>query len=135
MRALDTNVLARFFVDDPDDPESAKQRPLAVDAMSSRSFVSVTVLLEFEWVMRGFYELDRTKIASVLVALAGIEHVSIEDRGAILAAVQAYQQGFDFADALHVVRSRQSSAFATFDRTLSRRAARVALPLRVELLT
>ncbi len=135
MRALDTNVLARFFIDDPDDPQSAKQRPVAVDAMSSRSFVSVTVLLEFEWVMRGFYELERTKIASVLMALAGIEHVSIEDRGAVMAAVQAYQQGFDFADALHVVRSTQSSAFATFDRTLARRAARTALPLRVDLLT
>lgn len=134
MKALDTNVLARFFIDDTDDIQSAKQRPVAIEAMSSRSFVSVTVLLEFEWVMRGFYELERAKIASVLMALAGIEHVSIEDRGAVLAAVQAYQQGFDFADALHVTRSRQSSAFATFDRTLARRAARTALPLRVELL-
>ncbi len=29
MIALDTNILARFYVDDPSDPEAVKQRPLA----------------------------------------------------------------------------------------------------------
>ncbi len=29
MIALDTNILARFYVDDPNDPEAAKQRPIA----------------------------------------------------------------------------------------------------------
>lgn len=46
MRSLDTNVLARFFVDDADDALAARQRPAAVAAMSERSFVSVTVILE-----------------------------------------------------------------------------------------
>ena len=34
MRALDTNVLARFFVDDADDAQAAKLRPAAVAALS-----------------------------------------------------------------------------------------------------
>ena len=54
MKSLDTNVLARFFVDDPDDAEAAKQRPAAIEALAERCFVSVTVLLELEWVLRGF---------------------------------------------------------------------------------
>jgi len=29
MIALDTNILARFFVNDPNDPEAARQRPIA----------------------------------------------------------------------------------------------------------
>jgi len=29
MIGLDTNILARFYVDDPNDPEAAKQRPIA----------------------------------------------------------------------------------------------------------
>ncbi|MFZ1326004.1 MAG: hypothetical protein WAT67_08325 [Candidatus Contendobacter sp.] len=29
MIGLDTNILARFYVDDPNDPEAAKQRPVA----------------------------------------------------------------------------------------------------------
>ena len=59
MRALDTNVLARFFVDDADDAQAARQRPAAAAAMAERSSVSVTVVLEFEWVLRGFYDLPR----------------------------------------------------------------------------
>ena len=68
MKAVDTNVLARFFVDDPDDPESARQRLKAARAMAGRLFVPVTVLLEFEWVLRGFYELSRTEVGRVLHA-------------------------------------------------------------------
>jgi predicted nucleic-acid-binding protein len=30
MRSLDTNVLARFFVDDADDAQAASQRPAAI---------------------------------------------------------------------------------------------------------
>ena len=52
MRALDTNVLARFFVDDPDDRQAARQRPAAIAALSERAYVPITVLLELEWVLR-----------------------------------------------------------------------------------
>ena len=95
MRALDTNVLARFFVDDADDAQAAKQRPAAVAALSERAFVSVTVLLELEWVMRGFYELPTRDISRVLRGLAGIEHVTLEDRDAVLQAVDAFDKGLD----------------------------------------
>ena len=59
MKALDTNVLARFFIDDPDDPQAALQRPAAIAALSQPALVTVTVILELEWVMRGFYALRR----------------------------------------------------------------------------
>jgi len=72
MKSLDTNVLARFFIDDPDDAQALRQRPAAVVAMSEPAYVTATVLLEFEWVMRGFYELPRADIERVLRALLGI---------------------------------------------------------------
>lgn len=134
MKALDTNVLARFFIDDPDDPQALKQRPAAVDAMAERVFVSVTVLLELEWVMRGFYRLQAAESSRVLRALAGIEHVVLEDRDAVLMALDAFDGGIDFADALHVVRSARASGFATFDRRLAKRAKGASLGVRVELL-
>ena len=134
MKALDTNVLARFFVDDTDDAQAAKQRPAAVAALSDRAFVSVTVLLEFEWVMRGFYALPRREIAAVLRALVGIEHVAIEDRDAVLGALDAFDAGIDFADALHLGRSARAAVFATFDQRLSRRARALSLTPPVELL-
>ncbi|MEN9315014.1 MAG: hypothetical protein RIS35_1407 [Pseudomonadota bacterium] len=134
MKAVDTNVLARFFIDDPDDPQAAKQRPAAVAALSERAFVPVTVILELEWVMRGFYELPRQDISRVLRALAGIEHVTLEDRDAVLATLDAFDEGLDFADALHLARSARASGFRTFDKRLARRAKGLALPSPVELL-
>ena len=134
MRALDTNVLARFFVDDADDAQAAKQRPAAVAALAARSFVSVTVLLELEWILRGFYELPTRDISRVLRALASIEHVTLEDRDAVLMAVDAFDKGLDFADALHLARSSRASGFASFDRRLAKRAMGLALTPPVELL-
>jgi predicted nucleic-acid-binding protein len=128
MKSLDTNVLARFFIDDPDDAQAAKQRPAAVVALSQRAQVTVTVLLEFEWVMRGFYGLSRRAIAEVLRALAGIEHVAIEDRDVVLTSIDAFERGMDFADALHLHRSARAASFATFDRSLVNRARK--LPAR-----
>jgi predicted nucleic-acid-binding protein len=134
MRALDTNVLARFFVDDVDDAQAAKQRPAAVAALSERSFVSVTVVLELVWVLRGFYELPTRHVSRVLRALAAIEHVTLEDRDAVLVAVDAFDKGLDFADALHVARSSRACGFATFDKRLAKRAKGLALVPPVELL-
>lgn len=134
MKALDTNVLARFFVDDADDAQAAQQRPAAVAALSERSFVSVTVLLELEWVMRGFYELPTRDISRVLRALASIEHIRLEDRDAVLVAIDAFDKGLDFADALHLARSSSASRFVTFDQRLAKRAKGLALTPPVELL-
>lgn len=134
MKALDTNVLARFFVDDVDDAEAARQRPAAVEAMAGRSFISVTVLLELEWVLRGFYELPKRDISRVLRALLSIEHITVDARHEVLSALDAFDKGLDFADALHLARSSRASALITFDKRLARRAQALSLTPQVELL-
>jgi predicted nucleic-acid-binding protein len=94
----------------------------------------VTALLELEWVMRGFYELPARDVSRVLRALASIEHITLEDRDAVLVAVDAVDKGLDFADALHLARSTRVSGFAAFDQRLARRAKALALTPPVELL-
>lgn len=134
MNALDTNVLARFFIDDPDDSQAVEQRPAAVAAMSQRAFVSVTVVLELEWVMRGFYKMPKAQVERVLRTLAGIEHVTLEDRSAVLTALDGFSAGLDFTDALHLARSVRAAAFLTFDRRLAERGDVLAVEPRIELL-
>jgi predicted nucleic-acid-binding protein len=80
------------------------------------------------------YALPRTEITRVLQALVGIEHISIEDRGAVLVALDGFAQGLDFADALHLARSSRDTAFLTFDRRLAKRANAVTMTPPVELL-
>ena len=133
MKAVDTNVLARFFVNDPDDPEAARQRPAAIRAMSGRVFVGITVVLELEWVLRGFYELSPSDVLRVLRALAGMPGVTLEGRHEVLAALDACEaHKLDFADALHLARSQRCTAFVTFDKTLVKCATRGGQPLPME---
>ena len=135
MKAVDTNVLARFFVNDPDDAEAVRQRPAAVRAMTGRVFVSLTVVLELEWVLRGFYELASADVIRVLRALAGMGDVNLEGRHEVLEALEACEaHKLDFADALHVARSGRCTGFVTFDKTLVKRAAKAAFQLPVDIL-
>ena len=132
MKAVDTNVLARFFINDADDREAVRQRPAAVAALSGAVYVPVSVTLEFEWLMRGFYELSRKDIQRVLESLCGLENVQIEDREIVLTALAAYQQGLDFADALHLARSGSCSVFFSFDQRLKKRAQAAKLSPAIE---
>ena len=132
MNAVDTNVLARFFINDEDDREAARQRPAAIAALSDAVFVPISVILEFEWVMRGFYELPRKDIQRVFESLCGLENVQIEDRGKVLAALDSYQQGLDFADALHLACADFCGKFLSFDQRLRKRASAAGLSPTVE---
>src|SRR3970040_1769782 len=112
MIAVDTNILARFYCDDPDDPEAKRQRPLARRVMieSPTVFVPLTVILEFEWVMRGFYEAKRESFCDAVEHLLGMPHVTVERWEAVKDAVDLHRRGLDFADALYAARSRALAA-------------------------
>lgn len=130
MIAIDTNVLARFYCDDPSDPQAALQRPLARRTMieSASIFVPATVILEFEWVMRGFYETGPESFCAAVEHLMGMPHVTVERWEAVKDAIDLHRRGFDFADALHWACSRGCERFVSFDdRRFVRRARRAAL--------
>lgn len=136
MIALDTNILARFYVDDPGDPEAAKQRPIARRVMTQNPslFVPITVVLELEWVLRAFYGFDATQVVRVFEHLLGLGHVNTEEAERVAAALPLSAQGMDFADALHLAGSAHCAALYTFDdRRFARRASRLASvpPVRV----
>jgi len=89
-------------------------------------------LLEFEWVMRGFYELTRKDIQRVFEALCGLGNVQIEDRGIVLATLNAYQHGLNFADALHHSAANFCATFLSLDQRLKKRAKAAGLSPTVE---
>jgi predicted nucleic-acid-binding protein len=136
MIAVDTNILARFYVDDPGDPEAAKQRPIARQVLTERVslFVPLTVVLELEWVLRAFYRFETGQIVKVLEHLLGLGHVNTEESERIVAALPLAAAGMDFADALHLAGSQHCEALFSFDdRRFARRARRLGCkpPVRV----
>ncbi len=136
MIAVDTNILARFYCDDPEDTEAARQRPLARKVMveSPSLFVPLTVVLEFEWVMRGLYEAGAPAFCKAVEHLLGMPHVTVERWQAVKDALGAHLRGLDFADALHWASSAACERFVTFDdRGFARRARRLGLSPEVVL--
>ena len=130
MRAVDTNVLLRYFSDD--DPI---QSPLARQVLAQGGlFVARTVVLEFEWVMRGFYRADPEDFCRAVEHLLGMPHVTVERWEALQDAVQLHRQGLDFSDALHWTCSATCERLVTFDdRKFARRARRLRLVPEVTL--
>jgi predicted nucleic-acid-binding protein len=87
-----------------------------------------SVVLEFEWVMRGYYAFARTEVASVLRHLLEQLHITVEDRDAVEQAVSNCEAGIHFADALHHASYRPCDSVATFDdRKFARRAKKLGL--------
>jgi predicted nucleic-acid-binding protein len=130
MIALDTDILARFYVDDPGDPEAATQRPIAYEIFTTNPslFVPLTVVLELEWVLRAFYRFDTAQVIQVMTHLLGLPNVNVEEVDRIAAALELLGRGLDFADALHLAGSRHCEALCTFDdRRFARRAQRLGV--------
>jgi len=124
MIGLDTNVLARYYVASSDvllQNQSAAAKKLLESGKSL--FVSKTVVLELEWVLRGYYKSTPKDVLTVLRHLLAMPHVDVEDRVAVELAVAALGDGFDFADALHHASARHCTSMATFDdKKFARRA-------------
>lgn len=122
MRAIDTNVVVRFITGD-DPPQAMRARGLIE---TCPVFVSTTVLLESDWVLRYTYELPPKLASARLRAFAGLPGVTLEDWPLAVQAFDWTEQGMDFADALHLGRASGCDDFVSFDRALARRATRLS---------
>jgi len=128
VRAVDTNVLARFYLRD-----DATQGRIAADVLSGGDvFVPKTVILELEWVLRYVADQPEAKVIECLAHLIALPGVTIEDRDEIETALGHCRNGIDFADALHLAASKACTELLTFDdRGYARRAKRLRLKPQV----
>ena len=127
MRAIDTNVVVRILV--ADDPGQTEKATAVVEA--GNAFVSATVILECEWVLRSAYGLSRDQVLHGLRHFAGLRGVVVENPSRLSQALDLAAEGVDLADALHLVGAEGCTAFLSFDRRL-RLAATGRSPIPVE---
>lgn len=74
MRVVDTNVLARYYLQD-----DAVQANLARGLLEDGDlFVPKTVLLELEWVLRGVAGQPRAKVLACLEYLVALPGITVE---------------------------------------------------------
>lgn len=120
MRAVDTNVLARYYLAD----DQAQARIAKGVLESGAVFVPKTVMLELSWVLRSVAEQPALKALECLRHLAALPGVIVEDAEEIQAALELCAQGLEFADALHLCASSACAEMLTFDDRFVRRASK-----------
>lgn len=125
MAALDTNVLVRWLTDD-----DAKQSVIVASLFESsakkdeRLFVTVTVILETEWVLRSRYRFDKPSVTAAMDALLSVTELEFQTEPALEHALWLFKQAGspDFADCLHVALVSQAGQgpLLTFDERASK---------------
>ncbi|KPF76127.1 hypothetical protein IP68_06520 [Blastomonas sp. AAP25] len=118
MQVLDTNVLARWVLND--DPV---QCLLADDAVSKPFVRSWTAFTELGWVLEKAVRLPRAMVATLLEELVSLDNAHTESPAAVAWAIERYRAGADWADMMHLASAPiDASGFTTFDRRLVRQA-------------
>jgi predicted nucleic-acid-binding protein len=123
MLAVDTNVFVRLIADDDPDQTAIAHSLLAIGPI----WVSKTVLLEANWVLKSGYNFDLGEIREAFTRVLGLANAHIEDKAAVSAALALTLHGVEFADALHLSGRPSGIEFLTFDRTLIKRATRAGI--------
>ncbi len=124
MIALDTNILARYLLDDEPAQARAARRLLA-DARAEY-WIPVTVVLELAWVLRKS-DAPRAVIMDRVRGLLSLRNVRAQNADLVFQALGWAAQGMDLADALHLVLSSKVDRFATFDEALVKQARKLGV--------
>ena len=129
MLAVDTNIIVRLAV--TDDP---KQTGIVRHLFAHNEiWISKTVLLETEWVLRYKYANKAKDIHGFFIKLLGLPNVACEDTEHIAKALAWYKSGMDLADALHLASSSPATQFVTFDKDCAKKAGKLKTKPRVKL--
>jgi predicted nucleic-acid-binding protein len=122
--ALDTNILARYLLDDEPAQTRAARRLLA--DTKAEYWIPVTVVLELAWVLRKS-DAPRAVIMGRLRDLLSLRNVRAQNADLVFQALRWAAQGMNLADALHLVLSGKAERFATFDEALVKQARKLGV--------
>lgn len=126
MISVDSNIVVRLLVED-DKKQAAFAKKLFKD---NRIYLTKTVLLETEWVLRFAYELDRVTIHRAFENLLGLPQVTLEDPACLIKTMRWYgDHKMDFADAMHLAGSTHAEEFATLDKAFIKNAKKIPMEL------
>jgi predicted nucleic-acid-binding protein len=127
MKALDTNILVRFLVQD-DKKQSQKVNQLLTQAEQSKQPLLVTslVVLELIWVLDAVYSVSRDDIIHALNELLTMPALTFENQGVLRDFVNlAQNSNFDLSDLLIAQSGLKQGCDATI--TFDKKAAKFEL--------
>lgn len=120
MKAVDTNILLRLFIDD-DKNQSQAVYNIIVHCIHNQEklLISVIVILEMMWVLESCYGFSRENIVGVINDVLSMPVFFIENRSALLDFIRAAQDTrYDLSDMLiaHLAKHLDCDMTLTFDK-------------------
>jgi predicted nucleic-acid-binding protein len=120
MFGIDTNVVIRLLVRDNDAQVRAAERFIATHCSAGDpGFVSRVVIAEVAWVLKDYYDYDRTQVAVAVRGLLNVSELELDASDDVHAALRDFESSSaDFTDCL-IVRMNASAGCehtVTFDR-------------------
>ena len=118
MIAVDTNIVVRLLTQDD---EVQYQKSLQI-FQNPEIFISDTVILETEWVLRFAYQFKPDQVCSALRKLLGLPNVYLTRSMLVHQALLWHETGLDFADAFHLAQSQECDRLYSFDEKFIKKA-------------
>lgn len=117
MIGVDTNVLVRFVVDDPTEPDQCAMARALISSADGpgQVFISLTTVVEFCWVLRSSYGFSRTETLTVLRDIVEAQEFVIENSGQVAQALdESERESKDFPDVLIAISGRDIGCDVTY---------------------
>jgi predicted nucleic-acid-binding protein len=126
MKAVDTNVLVRFLVnDDPAQANAVRELFATAERQREAYWVPVLVVMEAIWVLQSAYGVDRSELIATLNDLLLLPVLEFEDRAAVQHMLAgAVENAGDLPDLLIAETARLAGCESTL--TFDKKAARAA---------
>lgn len=129
MIAFDTNLLVRLAVNDDEYQAEIAEHLLETQEV----FITRTVLLETEWVLRSVYKNNRLEIFGFFEQMLRTINLVIENSKEVKNAMKWYKLGADFADAMHLCMCIENRIY-TFDADFCKSAKKLGVTPVFEIL-
>lgn len=123
MLTLDTNALARYFLND--DLKQLEYVAYLIDHFDC--FVPITVTLELCWVLAS-KDKSNVDIIEGILLFSKLPHIYFEELASLKLAFQWVLDGMDMADAIHlsIAQTRKHLPVATFDKNFIRKSKKIS---------
>jgi predicted nucleic acid-binding protein len=116
--AIDTNILVRLLTRDSEAEYKASHKLFATEEI----FVSDTVILETEWVLRYAYDLTPAEVCDALRKVFGLGNIHLTNGQRVAQAIAWHEAGLDFGDAFHLALCHGIEVLKTFDKDFIRKS-------------
>jgi predicted nucleic acid-binding protein len=123
--ALDTNILARYLLNDiPAHAERSRSLLKSAARGEASLFLPASVFVELSHLMTRRRSIPRQRVATALMQLLRLEGIHIQERDAVADALSFWETtgGLSFVDCYHLAltRSLGMSRIYTFDKKMNR---------------